>query len=191
MSNRQSALGGARTRIGAAIGAAVTLLLAFVVAAPAPASAAYCGITWGSLAKTNATMVTGPITNVRSGRHTCYDRIVIDLGKDRPGYAVRYVTNVLAEGSGDVVPLRGGAKLEVVVRAPAYNTAGHDTYHPANRRELTNVTGYRTFRQIAWAGSFEGQTTIGLGVRARLPFRVLRIDDGATSRMIVDVAHAW
>ena len=37
------------------------------------------------------------------------------------------------------------------------------------RLPMPNVAGYRTFRQVAWAGSFEGQTTVGLGVRARLP----------------------
>jgi hypothetical protein len=50
-----------------------------------------------------------------------------------------------------------------------------------------NVSGYRTFRQVAWAGSFEGQTNIGLGVRARLPFRVFTMP----GRLVVDVAHLW
>ena len=41
------------------------------------------------------------------------------------------------------------------------------------------------------AGSFEGQTTIGLGVRARLPFRVFVLaGPGSGSRLVVDVAHA-
>jgi hypothetical protein len=54
------------------------------------------------------------------------------------------------------------------------------------------VTDYRTFRQVAFAGSFEGQTTIGLGVRARLPFRVLTLTGpGTSSRIVVDVAHSW
>jgi type IV secretory pathway VirB2 component (pilin) len=43
-----------------------------VAAATTSAEAApYCGITWGSLAKSSATMVPGPVTNVRAGRHTC------------------------------------------------------------------------------------------------------------------------
>ncbi|WP_148256694.1 AMIN-like domain-containing (lipo)protein [Kribbella flavida] len=59
-------------------------------------------------------------------------------------------------------------------------------------RELSNVSGYRTFRQVAWAGSFEAQTTSGLGVRARLPFSVLTLDgSGTTGRAVVDVAHRW
>jgi hypothetical protein len=54
------------------------------------------------------------------------------------------------------------------------------------------VRGYPTFRHLAWAGSFEGQTTLGLGVRARLPFRVaLLAGPGGGSRVVLDVAHRW
>jgi hypothetical protein len=163
-----------------------------VVAATTSAQAApYCGITWGSLAKSSSTMVTGPLTNVRAGRHACFDRLVIDLRGKAPGYSVRYVSAVRTEGEGKLVPLRGGAKLLVVTRAPAYTATGAPSYTPANPRELVNVTGYTTFRQAAWAGSFEGQTSIGLGVRARLPFRVFTIHDSTGSRLVIDVAHRW
>ncbi|MGM1058153.1 AMIN-like domain-containing (lipo)protein, partial [Saccharothrix sp. Mg75] len=62
-----------------------------------------------------------------------------------------------------------------------------ETYSPANRSELVDVTGYATFRQAAWAGSFEGRSTIGLGTRALLPFRVFTLP----GRVVVDVAHTW
>ena len=95
-------------------------------------------------------------------------------------------------GSGTPIPLRGGARLAVVVLVPAYDSAGQPTYRPVNVKELTNVTGYRTFRQVAWAGSFEGRTTVGLGVRARLPFRVFTLaGPGDGSRLVIDVAHTW
>jgi hypothetical protein len=90
------------------------------------------------------------------------------------------------------VPLRGGARLEIVATAPAHTAAGKPTYQPAMQRQLVNVSGWDTFRQVAWAGSFEGQTTIGLGVRARLPFRVFILNGpGTGSRLVVDVAHRW
>jgi len=161
----------------------------------APAAAAdspYCGIRWGSLTK-SATATTGAhLTGVRAGRHTCYDRLVLDLDGRAGGYQVRYVTQVSEDGSGRIVPLRGGAKLEIIARVPAYDDSGQATYRPANRSELVNVAGWQTFRQVAWAGSFEGQTTIGLGVRARLPFRVFTLDGpGGGSRLVIDVAHYW
>ncbi|MGO4341129.1 AMIN-like domain-containing (lipo)protein [Pedococcus sp. 2YAF34] len=154
-------------------------------------TAPYCGITWGSLAKSNRTMAAGPVTGVRSGRHPCYDRLVVDLKGKPAGYTVKYVTNVYTEGQGKLVPLRGGAKLLVVVNAPAYSPNGSASFTPRNPREVVDVTGYTTFRQVAWAGTFEGYTSMGLGVRARLPFRVFRLDDGTTSRLVIDVAHRW
>jgi hypothetical protein len=158
----------------------------------AEAAAPFCGIHWGSLAKSSAGRW-DYFTNVRSGRHTCYDRLVIDGPAGGFTSHVRYVSQVLSQAKGDVVPLRGGAKIEIVVRANDYNiNTGVPTYTPANRRELTNVTGYSTFRQVAWGGSFEGYTTIGLGVRARLPMRVFNLaGPGSRSRLVIDVAHHW
>jgi hypothetical protein len=176
---------------------AVTAALGALVVAT-PAQAAYCGITWGSLAKgaPGFDPAFDHLTDVRAGRHACYDRLVVDLA-DAAGfnaYDVRYVRQVTQDGSGAVVPLRGDAKLQIVVHTNPYDRNGRITYAPANRRELVNVSGYRTFRQVAWAGAFEGRTTIGLGVRARLPFRAFTVPGPAGSgivRVVVDVAHLW
>ena len=176
---------------------AVTAALAALVVAT-PAQAAYCGITWGSTAKSLAgtDARNDYLTGIRSGQHACYDRLVIDLANASGynNYAVRYVDQVRMDGSGSVVPLRGGAKLSIVVRSTPYDLAGRVTYRPAKPSELVNVAGYRTFRQAAWAGAFEGQTTIGLGVRARLPFRAFVTPGPSGSgivRVVIDVAHLW
>lgn len=168
--------------------------LAAIASAPT-ASASVCGTQWGSLVKARAAHASKQITNVRSGRHQCFDRLVIDInaeGKGTPGYTVKYVTRVTKDGSGAHVPLRGGAKLRIIVKAPAYDDNGMLTYEPDNRRELVHVAAYRTFRQVAWAGTFEGQTTIGLGVRARLPMRAFVVNNlGGGHTVVVDVAHRW
>ena len=78
---------------------------------PSPAEAAYCGIRWGSLPKADLTGSTGQVVDVRAGRHACFDRLVLDVAGDLDGYAVRYVPTVKHDGSGEVVPLRGGARL--------------------------------------------------------------------------------
>jgi hypothetical protein len=164
---------------------------ALVPSAGAATTAPYCGIRWGSLAKHADGFTGSPVTNVRSGRHDCFDRLVVDLAGPVGGYRVKYVSQVVEDGSGRPIPLAGGAFLRVVVLAPAYDENG-STYSPADPAHLVNVGGYRTFRQVAWAGSFEGQTTLGLGVRARLPFRVFKLNGpGAGSRIVVDVAHRW
>ncbi|HEX7744291.1 MAG TPA: hypothetical protein VF462_03370 [Micromonosporaceae bacterium] len=174
--------------------ALAAMLAATVIGTVAPAAAAdapYCGIWWGSLVKAHNSTAVAPLVNVRAGRHTCYDRLVLDFRGRVDGYRVEYVSAVTEDGSGRLVPLRGGARLQIIAVAPAYDDY-RLTYVPANRRELVNVTGWQTFRQVAWAGSFEGQTTVGLGVRARLPFRVFTLTGpGSGSRLVIDVAHRW
>lgn len=183
-----------RKLVSTALTAAAILVVsaAMGVWGPAPAqahSAPSCAVTWGSQPKTTPAMTTAEIFDVRAGRHTCFDRLVVDVaGSVKDAYDARYVPRVIAEGSGDVVPLRGGAFLQVAVRAPVAPT---DSFFvsPGN---LVNVSSYRTFRQVGWGGSFEGYTVIGLGVRARLPFRVFVIPGpGNGSRLVVDVAHRW
>ena len=172
---------------------AVLMAVGSALVAPVPASAApYCGLVWGSLAKTDSAMSQAKVTNVRTGQHYCFDRLVVDLNGPVGGYTVRYVPQVTQDGSGLPVPLRGLAFLQITVNAPAYDDNGNATYNPANPNELTDVNGYQTFRQVAWAGSFEGYSSLGLGVRARLPFRVFTLAGPDTgSRLVVDVAHFW
>ncbi|MBM7807421.1 hypothetical protein JOD57_003258 [Geodermatophilus bullaregiensis] len=182
------------TRTRAAVVLAATAAAVSVAAAPATAAPS-CGVVWGSTPETAADSGGGTLDDVRTGRHDCYDRLVLDLdGVDAGdvGYDVRYVPAVRQDGSGTAVPLRGAADLQVVVHVPAHDGAGRATYDPADDAEAADVSGYSTFRQVAWARSFEGRSTVGLGVRARLPFRVVVLDgpdDGA--RLVVDVAHAW
>jgi hypothetical protein len=53
-------------------------------------------------------------------------------------------------------------------------------------------TDWSTFRDLRWAGSFKGRSSLVLGVREKLPFRAFsRPGPGAGARVIVDVAHSW
>ena len=161
----------------------------------AAATTTACPSGWGSLPESGrraGNPYNGVMTNVRSGRHACFDRLVVDFRGGALSYDVRYVKAVSMDASGAPVPLRGGAKLQVIVRPADYTPAGQTAYWPANLRELVNVSGYRTLRQVAHAGSFEGQTTLGVGVRARLPFRTFTLaGTGSNSRLVIDIAHHW
>jgi hypothetical protein len=179
-----------RTPLRLIVLALTSVLAALVLTTPASAAASpYCGITWGSLAKSAGTpaATSASLTGVRAGRHDCYDRLVIDLtgvsGSAR--YAVSYTT-VRGVGSGDAIPLAGGADLQITVYA-------HGESLNVDPSRVCDVTGFTTFRQVASGGSFEGVTVLGLGVRARLPFRVLVLDGpgAGQQRLVVDVAHAW
>lgn len=165
-------------------------ITAVVVVAPVTASAAPAAcapVDWGSAPKGAAQGTVGLLTDIRAGQQECYDRLVFNVAGVNDGYLVQYVTEVTHEGSGEPVPVRGDGKLQIMVGSSAYDENGNPTYTYPNGSELVNVTGFRTFRQVAWAGSFEGQTSVGLGVRARLPFRVFTLP----GRVVVDVAHVW
>jgi hypothetical protein len=171
--------------------ALTTTIAAFVLPATAQA-ASYCGITWGSLAKqagnSAASFAASELTAVRAGKHTCYDRLVLDVTGSThvASYRVEYVPAVRADGSGAVVPLAGGAFLQISLGA------NNNTTPPTFSGDVVDVSGFRTFRQVAAAGGFEGYTGEGLGVRARLPFRVFTLSGpGSTARVVIDVAHAW
>lgn len=184
-------------RIVAVLVTAVVLLLVVPTAHATPGARpagpeADCAVTWGSLVKRSGPPNSpgSPLTDVRTGRHECFDRMVLDLGGPAAGYRVRYVDEVVTVASGEPIPLRAaGAALEVVLKAPADDGAGNPTYDGVSPRRLPRVdlTGYRTFRVAKYGGSFEGRTIIALGVRARLPFRVVELD----GRIAIDVAHEW
>lgn len=184
-----------RKRISAAVAAAALVLTgSLAVAAPSSAATSQCGITWGSLHKQRPDYHVGSVTDIRPGKHDCFDRIVIDVSSpDVQGFSVQYVDVVREFGSGFKVPVRGGAALDVTIWAPSYDEwTGEPTYLPDTRREVVDVSGFQTFRQVAWGGSFEGGTKLALGVRARLPMRAFTLEGpGNSTRLVVDVAHQW
>ncbi|MET9800462.1 hypothetical protein [Streptomyces sp. NPDC006368] len=122
----------------------------------------------------------------------CYDRLVFRIPgtSGGVGHHVGYVGTFRQDGSGDRIPVKGGAILQVYVGAPSYNpNTAKPTYPGRAGKALpgVNIAGYKTFKDTRFGASFEGQTQIALGVRARLPFRVQQSGD----QLIVDVAHSW
>ncbi|MEU0844178.1 hypothetical protein ABZ370_32525 [Streptomyces sp. NPDC005962] len=160
----------------------------------AAGTAAACATGWGSGEKTAPSGSHKPLENIRTGQHECFDRMVFDVkgatAADEVRFDARYVDVLHQDGSGDLIPVNGGAILEIRVGAPSYDyETGTSTYPGKARQQLpgVNVNGYKTFRDTRYGASFEGDTQIGLGVRARLPFRVFQSD----GHVIVDVAHSW
>jgi len=153
-------------------------------------SATKCGASFTLGGKSHKSSKSRPLVDVRAGKHACYDRLVLEFRGPVNGYNIRYVKKVYQDGSGKPLPLAGKAALQVTVKAPAYDSNGDPTYDPADPAHVVDVSGFQSFRQVAWAGSFEGYTTLGVGVRRGLPFRVLVLSGpGKHSRIAIDVAH--
>ncbi|MET8413553.1 hypothetical protein ABZV34_36870, partial [Streptomyces sp. NPDC005195] len=156
-------------------------------------TAVACPAGWGSLPKTAADTDAGSLTDIRTGEHDCYDRMVFDVptaGTGPIGYTVHYVDAFYQDPSGIRIPLSGGAIIEIRVSAPAYDPETHAATYPGRGGQAlpgVDLTGYRTFREAKFGASFEGVTQVGLGVRARLPFQVSQLPH----RLVVDVAHTW
>ncbi len=153
---------------------------------------------WGTAPRgASMTMTAAALYQVRAGQHGCYDRLAFDLnGPAAVGYYVRYVPIVTADASGRPVRVRGGAALEVVVRGPVLgaDNQGHQpsVNPPALGADLVptaRLANWASLTQVAFAGSFEGQTTVAVGVRERRPFRVWTSGDRGYRHVIVDIAH--
>jgi hypothetical protein len=177
-----------RTTAVAGVTVILTGLSAAVVALPAQAATAApaaCSTHWGTGPRHKDQRVQTKVRAVRAGVHACFDRLVIDLGAGpAPGYHVSYVRAFHADGSGKLVRTSGRAKLLVSVQAPAVSSFN------ASNRHLVSVAGFPVFRQVAGLGSFEGITSIGLGLKAKEPFRVFEFQNsGHKFVLVIDVAR--
>ncbi|GAA1503455.1 hypothetical protein GCM10009677_39210 [Sphaerisporangium rubeum] len=126
------------------------------------------------------------VTGIRTAAHADkgFDRVVVDLRGARTGYTVGYVRQVVQDGSGDVVPMKGDAFLQITLTpAQAHSESGKPTLGrtPVLNAELVNVRG------VLPVGDFEGVVTVAIGLRHRAGFRVFEQRDPA--RLVVDIAH--
>jgi hypothetical protein len=142
---------------------------------------------------------TDALYHVRAGRHDCYDRVVLDInGPAEVGYLVGYVPEVTTDGAGKPVPVDGDAALQVIVRAPAqgYDSGGHQPGRQLGEigdyfYSPEQLAGWSSLRAVRFAGSFEGQSTLAVGVREELPFRAFtQLDETEQVRkLVIDIAH--
>jgi Sporulation and spore germination len=122
------------------------------------------------------------LNGVRVGQHAGagFDRVVFDL-TGLPGYQVHRVRQVIQDGSGNALTLRGDAFLTVRLEpAVAHDAEGRST---APRRIVPSFT---QLKEVRLAGDFEGAVTYGLGVAAQSDFRVTTLTN--PRRLVVDLA---
>jgi hypothetical protein len=120
--------------------------------------------------------------SVAAGCHATFDRFVIRARLATPGYDVRYVTRIVADPSGQPVPLLGTKRIRVIVRHARGHTAGGTDLLPSRVTPLCS-----NLRQIKRAGDVEGIVSFGLGLRRKTGFRVFRLT--GPTRIVIDVTH--
>jgi hypothetical protein len=123
------------------------------------------------------------VYRIAVGCHPTYDRFVIRARFARPGYRVRYVNQVVQDGSGLPVTLLGTKRLLVVLpNARAHTADGTTSLVP---KVLTPLCP--NIRQAKLAGDFEGVVSFGLGLKFKTGFRVFRLTN--PTRVVIDVLH--
>jgi hypothetical protein len=121
--------------------------------------------------------------NLRTGNDGTFDRIVFDERVSTSGYSVRYVSRVLYDASGAVVPLRGRYFLRVVISgATTASLPGLRSVMPA-----VLTPGLPEIAQVRKAGGFEQVVSYGIGLNRYRGFRVFRLT--SPSRLVIDVLH--
>jgi hypothetical protein len=155
--------------------------------APTTTEEAFDGST-GTITAPAEIAETALLERVAVAGHDGYDRVVFQFRNGVPGYQVRYAEPPLREdGSGNVVTLDGVAFV-VIRMEPA---SGFDLSVPEGEMVYTGPrrlpgTGTSVVREIVRTGDFEAVLTWAVGLDARVPYRVLTLDD--PSRIVVDFA---
>jgi hypothetical protein len=109
------------------------------------------------------------IKDVRVAQHPeCgYDRVVLDVNGQVPGYSVRYVAAIVGDASGRTITIPGARYLLITLRpAQAHSEAGAPTVPSA-----IQLPGYPALASWVVAGDFEGAVKIALGLAGQASVR--------------------
>lgn len=125
------------------------------------------------------------LTDVRTGSHEGYDRLVMEFaGTGRPGWVVEYVDEAVQEGSGDVITLGGEAILQVFASGTTYPAEGQK-FFPTGPLSLGPGAG-QAVSDVHVVGTFEGYAQVFAALDGSpADVRVFRL--GNPSRLVVDV----
>jgi len=126
------------------------------------------------------------VTNIRTGRHDGFDRVVFDVaGTGTPGWDVRYVDEAVEQGRGETIPVQGEAILQVTLTGVGYPTeTGIQEYDGS---QPLPGSGTEVVTEVVWDSTFEGTSVAFVGTTEQTPFRVYLLTDPV--RVVLDVVH--
>lgn len=134
----------------------------------------------------NATPSFSQLTKIRVGRHTTYDRVVLDFRGPAPtSFRDTWPAKLVADPSDRPIALPGSSFLSVREQnASAVDLSGRPTY-PGPMTFRTFALG--NVEAVTITGDFEHVLGIGIGVRHRSWVHVFGLTH--PSRLVVDIGH--
>ena len=135
----------------------------------------------------DATIAHANITDVRTGTHDGYDRVVFDFADGLPEASLeRAEPPFTQDASGLPIEVQGESFLRLILRGGTKQTLeGTTSYDGPTEFE----TGYPALVHLIEGGDFEAQSTWYFGLAAESCVRVLTLTDDGTARLVIDIEH--
>ncbi|MDT7788665.1 MAG: hypothetical protein QOF58_7084 [Pseudonocardiales bacterium] len=127
------------------------------------------------------------LSNIRTGQHPEYDRVVLDMSGVTPDFRVREVTGVVGCGSGAPISMPGSNEIISVHvwGAAAHDDNGNPTYTGSQNFA---TPGLYNVRRVALTCDFEADLGIAVGyANAGTWHRVFQLTNPA--RLVIDIGR--
>jgi len=131
----------------------------------------------------DATVARANITDVRTGTHDGYDRVVFEFADGLPEASLeRAEPPFTQDASGEPIDVQGESFLRLILRGGTKQTLeGTSSYDGPTEFE----TGYPALVHLVEGGDFEAQSTWYFGLAAESCVRAVTLDD--EPRIVIDI----
>jgi hypothetical protein len=135
----------------------------------------------------DASIARANITDVRTGTHDGYDRVVFEFADGLPEASLeRAEPPFTQDASGEPIDVQGESFLRLILRGGTKQTLeGTISYDGPTEFEA----GYPALVHLIEGGDFEAQSTWYFGLAAESCVRVLTLTDDGTARLVIDIEH--
>lgn len=126
------------------------------------------------------------LVDIRAARHPTYDRLVFEFAGPLPaGHDVRFVSQIVQDGSGAPLPMVGDALLGIRFSAAVgHDDSGKITFGPRRRTfALPNLI------QVNESGDFEAVLSFGVSLARATSFKAFTLT--GPSRVVIDVDNQF
>ncbi len=127
------------------------------------------------------------ITDVRSGEHAGYDRVVFEFAEGLPEITLDRATPPFThDASGMPIQVDGSSFLRLTMRGGTKQMSdGTSSYDGSTDMH----PGFETLVHLVEGGDFEAQSTWYLGLSAEACVRVVQLTDDGPPRLVIDLAR--